>query len=252
MKFSIFPSKQLSVISLAILAAFSPEYASADGSIQTFGVSDMGLSHNKVSGQESLTTVSDSGNTTGRLGFRGSEDLGNGLKAIFWLEGGISSSSTFSFTRRSIVGISGDFGDITLGREYTPGYSMYSTYGGPFGSNGVGENILYRSRVLMHDSNNAGQETYVRSSNAITYVSPVKNGIYGQFMYGFNEQTVGNAGQYVGDRIGYTNKQVEVSVAYNTVSDGDAAPSSTPKKIENFGLGASYEFANHKVMMCCM
>ncbi len=64
-------------------------------------------------------------NTTSRFGFRGSEDLGGGLKAIFNLESGInldtgaSVSATKLFDRAAIVGLQGDWGTVTAGRQTT-------------------------------------------------------------------------------------------------------------------------------------
>lgn len=225
---------------------------SAQSNVQAFGVMDVGISYYKVNQGEKLLALSDSGNTTSRIGFRGSEDLGQGIKAIFWLEGGVSPSTgntVLSFTRRSVVGISGDFGQITLGREYTPGYSIHSSFGGPFGTNGVADNLLYRARVVMHDSNNAGQPAYVRSSNAITYISPVTHGLYGQFMYGLDEQVRGNSGRYLGGRLGYLTEDFDISTAYNTVAGGENSPSAAPRKIKNLGIGASYKFSTSKISL---
>jgi hypothetical protein len=64
-----------------------------------------------------------SGATTSRLGLRGTEDLGGGLKAGFWLEGEIfgddGNASGFNFKRRSTVSLSGNFGEVRLGRDLT-------------------------------------------------------------------------------------------------------------------------------------
>ena len=228
--------------------------AFANSNVQIFGVMDMGISHYKVSGGQSLTVLSDSGNTTNRIGFRGQEDLGNGVKVIFWLEGGFIPSSpanSFNFVRRSVVGFSGDFGQLTLGRDFTPGYSLHSTFGGPFGTNGVADNLVYRARVLMHSSVNANQsDSYVRSSNAITYVSPKTNGIYSQFMYSFNEQKKSKAGRYIGGRLGYVNKNFDISAAYNEVSSGETDSGLLRNKVKGFGFGASYSFlSNSKIVL---
>ena len=233
-------------------ALFMSTGAFAQSNVQLFGVVDMGVSYTKVHGGEKLTALSENGNTTSRIGFRGTEDLGGGLKALFWLESGWTPSTgggALSFARRSVVGLSGQFGEVTLGRDYTSGYSMYSSYGGPFGTNGVGHNIVYRARVVTHDSSNAGQEAFVRSSNAISYFSPKGDGIYGQFTYGFDEQTSGNAGRYVGGRLGFRNKTLDFSGAYNTIAAGNNAPASAPRKMESTSLGMSYQFSAAKLFV---
>jgi predicted porin len=67
------------------------------------------------------------GATPSRLGFRGTEDLGGGLSAIFTLESGImvdtgGMSQSRLFGRQAFVGLSGDFGSLTFGRQYTMRY----------------------------------------------------------------------------------------------------------------------------------
>lgn len=243
--------KNLVFSTLIGCAGFST-LAHAQSNVEMFGVIDMGVSYTNVSGGDKLTALSDNGNTTSRLGFRGTEDLGGGLKAMFWLESGFTPSTgagPLSFARRSVVGLSGKFGEVTLGRDYTSGYSMYSSYGGPFGTNGVGHNIVYRARVLTHDANNAGQEAFVRSSNAISYFSPKGDGVYGQFTYGFDEQTTGKAGRYIGGRLGYRNKALDISGAYNTIAAGNGAPDATPRKMESTSVGMSYQFDSAKLFV---
>src|SRR5204862_4548069 len=80
---------------------------------------------------------------TSRLGFRGIEDLGGGLKAGFWLETGINpdsgttSDSTRFWNRRSTISlISDSAGELRIGRDFTPTYNGYTNYD-TFGSNGI-------------------------------------------------------------------------------------------------------------------
>ncbi|WP_395704220.1 porin [Aquabacterium sp.] len=110
----------------ALLAA-----ASATAHAQTatvYGLLDSGIEHLDRVGADgrSLTRVPGlSGSVPSRLGFRGSEDLGGGLKADFTLEMGIGvDTGTFNqggraFGRQAWVGLSGPWGALTLGRQYT-------------------------------------------------------------------------------------------------------------------------------------
>lgn len=225
-----------------MLVACSPVLAQS--SVTMFGVLDVGVSHYQVSGGQKNTVMSDSANTSSRLGFRGSENLGGGKTVEFWLEGGVSASQpdTFELTRRSTLGLKGGWGEVRLGRDYTPTYNAMSDFGGPWVTNGVGANLLYSARTVSHNSSNGGQSTNVRSSNAINYFLPKDlGGIYGQAMYGFDEATEGKARRYMGARLGYKTKQWNVGVAYNTAAGGIAAPASTPRDMKNFSLGATYE-----------
>jgi len=72
---------------IAVLAAASAS-TSAQSSVTVFGVLDANVG-SVNNGAGSIKSVGNSGNETSRLGFRGTEDLGGGLRAGFWLEGQI-------------------------------------------------------------------------------------------------------------------------------------------------------------------
>ncbi|RIX71816.1 porin, partial [Acidovorax cavernicola] len=108
-------------------------------------------------------------------------------------------------------------------------------------TNGGGESLLYRARATSHGSSNGGQGTNVRASNAINYFLPKSlGGVYGQFMYGFDEAEQGHAGRYIGARLGYKTGPWDLGLAYNTAAGGAAAPQKTPRDMKNFSLGGSY------------
>ena len=98
--------------------------AFAQSSVTVYGVLDAGI-QSWDNGSESLTRSVSSGLSTSRLGFRGSEDLGGGMKANFQLEGtlntsnGVQGTSTTNqvFNREAWVGLSGGFGDVRFGRQ---------------------------------------------------------------------------------------------------------------------------------------
>ena len=88
-----------------------------------------------IRNDQTTTQLGEGGMSSSRLGFRGVEDLGGGLKASFWLEGalgpdtglggasfGNSSRTTnaYAFERRSTLSLSNQWGEVRLGRDYTP------------------------------------------------------------------------------------------------------------------------------------
>lgn len=102
--------------------------ADASSSVAIYGLVDVGIEHVTGVGAEgrSLNRMPAATNIApSRLGFRGTEDLGNGLKVFFNLEQGIVPSTGVlgqggrAFGRQALVGISGPFGSIALGRQYT-------------------------------------------------------------------------------------------------------------------------------------
>lgn len=108
-----------------MVAAVASQAALADSSVTMYGRVDLGLQQIHNGGS---TIRVDSGTyTASRLGFRGVEDLGGGLSALFLLESGFNADTgntqggTRLFNRGSYVGLSSkDAGTVTIGRQYVP------------------------------------------------------------------------------------------------------------------------------------
>src|ERR1700712_2795282 len=149
-----------SLVALAALAVAG--VASAQSSVTLFGVVDASISHysskaelsnplltptliQPVGVKQSQTVLGNSGYNSSRIGFRGTEDLGGGLAASFWLETSMSNDDgakiLSNFNRRSTVSLSGGFGEVRLGRDYTATF-WNDTVFDPFGVNGVGINVI--------------------------------------------------------------------------------------------------------------
>ena len=207
-----------SLIALAVLAASGA--AMAQSSVTLFGIVDAGVTYAKTSGGESNYGLTNSGNATSRLGFRGVEDLGGGLKAGFWLEGAIQNDSGtasgggaagpgFEFKRRSTISLMGGFGEVRLGRDLTVGY-VNSTAADVFGGVGVGASI---------GKNHFAGVIETRKGNGISYILPSNlGGFYGQVQYVFGEQlssaAYDKAGDYLGARLGYRNGPLNTAVGF--------------------------------------
>ena len=196
-----------SLVALAALAVAG--VASAQSSVTLFGVVDAAVSgyynesKNVFGGSTttSRTELANSGYNSSRLGFRGTEDLGGGLAASFWLEAGseqrrrhrpapasparrATAAGGLTFNRRSTVSLSGGFGEVRLGRDYTPTF-WNDTVFDPFGTNGVGTNLISTANGFSSRRRVTGGFTanpnYVRASNSIGYFLPPNlGGFYGQ------------------------------------------------------------------------
>ena len=275
-----------SLVALAALAVAG--VASAQSSVTLFGVVDASISgySNKSenigfptlanpffvdSVKASRTALANSGYNSSRLGFRGTEDLGGGLAASFWLEAPISNDDgqqgIATFARRSTVSLSGGFGEIRLGRDYTPTF-WNDTVFDPFGTNGVGTNLISTANTgfgawlggattgIPSVFTNVTGSNYVRASNTVGYFLPPNlGGFYGQVMYGFHERNkfdpgtvtpdVANSqrtGRYVGGRFGYANGPLDVAASYGQSTIGDDFFDGTTTNVKTFNLGASYDF----------
>ena len=113
-----------SLIALAVLAASGA--AMAQSSVSLFGIVDVGVSHvtKATAGGKAMNGMTTSGNSTSRIGFRGTEDLGNGLSAVFVLETGFNvddgalGQGGLLFGRQSFVGLRNSWGTFSFGRQY--------------------------------------------------------------------------------------------------------------------------------------
>ena len=235
-----------SLIALAVLAASGA--AMAQSSVTLFGIVDAGVARVSSNGV-SVTGVSRSGLATSRLGFRGEEDLGGGLKAGFWLEGGVlndDGGSGFNFQRRSTVGLSGAFGEVRLGRELTVGY-VNSTAADVFGDNGVGASI--GKNLFVSSAAGAVNAIDTRKSNMITYLTPANlGGFYGQLQYSFGEAasnaSYDKANDYLGARVGYRNGPLEAAVGFAQGRGASAA-----QDVDQFNVFASYDLGVAKAFI---
>jgi predicted porin len=120
-----------SPLALAVLAALSLNTtAHAQTNVQVYGLIDAGVEQLTNAGPNggSMTRVISGGKNTSRWGFRGSEDLGGGLKAVFNLEGGIlldtGAQDGALFKRQAYVGLDGRLGRLVLGRSFTTTYDL--------------------------------------------------------------------------------------------------------------------------------
>jgi predicted porin len=169
-----------SLVALAVLAATAGA-AMAQSNVTLYGRIDTSFGADKLNGVN--TTRLYSGNlTTSRLGFRGTEDLGGGLKAIFGLEGtvGADTGAFSSFDRQSIVGLSGGFGTVKLGRHDTSFDDIrdISVSSNLWDSEFSPTKIAYTAGVADYSS---------RASNQVRYESPSFGGFSVGVSHGLDE-----------------------------------------------------------------
>jgi predicted porin len=190
-----------SVLSLAVLAALAAGGAAhAQSNVQVYGLIDAGvesLNHASAS-QGSVVKVISGGKNTSRWGFRGTEDLGGGLKAVFGLEGGIlmdtGAADGAMFKRQAFVGLDGSFGRIVVGRSFTTTYDFVIL----FDPLGYAPNYSWAT-----SGNGSGPSKYGMTTafdNLVKY-----SGTTGEFKYG---ATIG-----LGEQAGSTADSRKYSVA---------------------------------------
>ena len=229
-----------SLLALAVLGAFAG-VASAQSSVTLFGVVDVNAHYVKNDAAKRRVSLSTDGINSSRLGFRGVEDLGGGMKAGFWLEGGVNADTgtvdtTRFFGRRATVSLLGGFGEVRLGRDYTPSFWNMTIFDA-FGTNGVGSSL---------NVNQLFAGTRVRADNSIGYFLPSNiGGLYGQFQVAAAENGTapGNPGRYVGARIGFAAGPFDIAGSYAEQKFVSGATS-----LKSLNIGGSYDFGVVKLL----
>lgn len=149
-----------------------------------------------IPGTNTFSGVSSGLLSGSRLGFRGEEALGNGLKAIFTLEYGLSVDDNSGVgntvndkgvaqgwqARQQFVGLSGGFGAITLGRQYSPGYQATAN-----NDPAAGAAFEPQSYLSAQASNTITPNSAARWNNALAYTTPNWGGFTGKLIYSFGE-----------------------------------------------------------------
>ena len=239
-----------SLVALALTGAFSAS-AFAQSAVEIYGVVDMGFVTEQ--GVPAVPTKSLAGGpidklTSGvqsgtRLGFKGTEDLGNNLKALFVLETGIDADTggfnqgNTAFARQSFVGLQSDLGTLTLGRQYTPIFNTMMV-ADPFAAGMAGA-----AQSLMPTGG-------IRMNNTIKYTSPILPGGFStEIAYGFGEApNTTTTGQESSIAINYRVGDLKASLAYNDWSA--AVPNSSPTayaKRKDWFLAANYDLKFAKI-----
>ena len=197
-----------SLIALAVLAASGT--AMAQSTVTLYGLADVFVGSFKTDDVRN-NELRSGGFATSRIGFKGTEDLGGGLKANFQIETTVAMdapSRTSLGDRQAWVGLSGGFGEVQLGRVWTP----YDD-----------------TRALINDTFNANfassfnvWEGYIdRTSNGVRYNTPSFGGLTGSFAYAFGEDktTTTKASNLTSFSLNYANGPIAAGLAHQIEKD---------------------------------
>ncbi|MDO8315226.1 MAG: porin, partial [Rugosibacter sp.] len=231
---------QKKLIALAIAGLSSAAFAQTNVTI--YGVADGTFDYIKVSSNNAVGGVGNPSNTRvtsngSHLGFKGTENLGNGMKAIFQFESEVNfdSGAALGLNRDSFVGLNGSFGQVTLGTQTGPTNAL----GGRLDVNS-GDTIMSNTAVLgklggayatvgpKGTQFASGSVFDTRFKNSIQYVSPSFSGLQAMAMYVANENkseaTFGKINSSAYDLgVNYENGPVFVGATYARISEKNDA-----------------------------
>ena len=258
-----------------VVAAVSASFAvaaHAQSSVTLYGVIDAGLTYTSNVGGKSDWQQGSGGIEQSRFGLKGSEDLGNGLKAIFTLESGFNlnngrfANNNGMFNRQSFVGLSSNYGTVTLGRQYDAEQDFLA----PLSATGSWGGTSF-AHWGNFDNLNTNQGFAV--NNSIKFTSANYAGFTFGGTYGFSNQTgfannreysLGAAYQYQGLRVAaaYAQQNNPLGSAsgasdgsnlgafangFVTGASGGLVTSVGNFRQRSYGVGASYAFGAAQV-----
>lgn len=194
--------------------------AHAQSSVTLYGVADAGLTFtSNAAGGHQFAMVSGV-NGADRWGLAGTEDLGNNLKGLFTIEGGYLINTGkmgvngTEFGRQAFVGLSSNYGTLTMGRQYSATYVAVGpmSAGGNWAAIGAGYGT-HPGDVDNLDSSN-------RVANAVKYQSPTYRGLQVTALYSLG----GIAGDFTKNEVidfgtTYTNGTVSLAAGYLLAKD---------------------------------
>lgn len=240
------------LLAAALLAGFAG-VAQAETSVTLYGIIDTGLGYNKISGGTDAQNGSKFGMINGvqngsRWGLRGSEDLGDGLRAVFQLESGFDSGNGTSaqggrlFGRQATVGLASDsWGQIDFGRQANIASKYFGSidpFGAGFGQANIGMGLSATNTV--------------RYDNMVLYQTPSFSGFQFGVGYSFNANDTNTAqtGFRTADNtraittgLRYVNGPLNVALSFDQLNASNKLTQgqvdATPRQ---YTIGGSYDF----------
>jgi predicted porin len=251
------------LIAMAV-AGLASSVALAQTNVTIYGVADLGYVYSQGNaaggGKNKFSGISNI-NAGNRLGFKGEEALGNGLKAVFTLEYGLDIDKNEGVgtgglnARQQFVGLSSNFGTVSLGRQYAPGFNATA-------NNDALEatDMGIQSSLSVYAGNSITPNSPARYNNSIAYTSNNLSGFTVSAIYGFGESTdtSGNSLRTFNDNqisttdngklglgLNYANGPINLDAVYQSRQNVRLSVPLTPgtgDDINEWYLGGSWDF----------
>lgn len=204
------------VFAVAILGA-SAGFAQAQTNVTIYGIVDAAVRYDTnetATGGHKLQMGGGGPLSGSRIGFKGTEDLGGGLSAIFSLENGFTTGTGAAqqggllFGREALVGLKGDFGKLTLGRQYAVVHDMIVSY-----------DAYYLSNAAMIGFQGGNYTMGSRLNNSVRYAGTF-GGVTGTLGYSLGEvagSTKTNSS--TGASLAYDNGPLHLGTAWQVLNN---------------------------------
>lgn len=238
MKGSSMKNRASAIAAIGALSVLGATCAHAE--VTLYGKVDVGYVHETGGPEGTVDKLSTGVMLPSRLGVKAAFDIGNGLKAKGQLETGVCADSNNNpgapyctggnfMGRKAILALEGAFGELSLGRQYTPAFLNLDNFD-PFGTG------------LAGTSTNLFGFAGLRANNSVVYSMPALGGLSASVLYAFGEKP-GNrsANRRLGASVGHEAGPFAIGAAHNELRNEDGS------KVKDTNLGASYDFKAAKL-----
>jgi predicted porin len=248
--------KTINIGALALLGLAMSPLAMAQSTVTVYGVIDVGLEHvsdlppGAGANGGSMLGVNQGNLAASRLGFKGSEDLGGGLKAVFNLESGLAPDTGTVlqngrlFGRKAYVGLSGNWGNLLLGRQQSTIYDIaprfdplaYALYG-----------LQSQGGIFGARADNAVKYEWIRPTVSAAAMYSVGRDALAGTPPGSQSEVAGASriGRELGTYVTYSPGALEIGLAFDQQYGTSAATQS--RKDENLMVALSYRLRDTKL-----
>lgn len=153
-------------LAIAIAAGLAVSSTVMAEGTEIYGIAHVSVNNTSYDAAASVDAWTVTSNSS-RLGFKGSEDLGGGLKAVYKIEYGVDLADTGTVSNRNqYVGLSGGMGTVLLGRHDTPTKMVQGKF-----------DVFNDTVADMVTATGGGVDGDVRANNVIAYLSPKMGGM---------------------------------------------------------------------------
>ncbi len=222
--------------------------AEAQSSVSLYGLMDMSAGRFQDAGTQKVWKA-DSGNmTTSFIGFKGTEDLGGGLKAQFQIEhflrADVGAAGRFDgdafWARNAFIGLQGAFGSTSLGRNTTPLFVSTLIF------NAVGDSFAFSPsiRQVLTPNTSLGMLPFFGDtgwSNSVAYNSPNYGGASFNLLANLGEGAAGATGKNLSGNMLYFGGPIAATAVWQQVKNGAFGTPAGWRSQDTWQFGGSYD-----------
>ena len=235
----------------AALFAVAPLTVQAQSNASLYGMIDLAAGQFQNAGDKKTSKVESGGMSTSFFGFQGTEDLGDGLKAVFKIEGFLrndtGSMGRFNgdamFARNSYVGLQGKLGGVMIGRNTTPLFVSTLIF------NAIGDSFGYSPSIRQLFIPTTGLAFFGDTgwNNSVAYSSPNFGGLSVNLLANVSESAAGATGNNIGGNVLYFAGPLAATGAFQQVKNGAFGTPAGFKSQDTWQFGASYDLTVAKL-----